>query len=163
MKTDLALNMLQMIDGIDGAGTAVRVHTDPSLVSDTVRDLHVRDHRGRLADVLERTVPPLLRHLHDRSRIHQTVAKFVIKESSSTILLPSFLIQQWSWCAGHDYQILHISPGQTRIGLQGQGTDSSSNGRTGRCSCVFPGTDFIRSESGVLVNSDNALVMTRCP
>jgi len=163
MKTDLALNMLQMIDGIDGAGTAVRVHTDPSLVSDTVRNLHVRDHGGGLADVLKRNIPPLLRHLHDRSRIHQTVAKFVIKESSSAILLPSFLIQQRSWRAGHDHQILHISPSQTRIGLQSQCADSSSNGRTSRCSCVFSGTDFVRSESGVLVDSDYALVMTRCP
>jgi len=65
METDLALNMLQMIDSIDGAGTAVRVHTDPSLVSDTVRNLHVRNHGGGLADVLEGNIPPLLRHLHD--------------------------------------------------------------------------------------------------
>ena len=162
MKTDLALNMLQMIDGIDGAGTSIRVHADPSLVSDTVRYLHVCDHGGGLADVLERNIPPLLRHLHDRSRIHQTVAKFVIEESSSTVLQPSFLIQQRSWSAGHDHQVLHVSPGQTRIGLQGQGTDSSSNGRTGRGSCVLSGTDLVWSESGVLVNSHDALVVSRC-
>jgi len=161
METDLALNMFQMIDGVDGAGTAVRLHTDPRLVSDTVGNLHVGDHGGRLADVLEGNIPPLLRHLHDRSRIHQTVAKFVIEESSSTILLPSFLIQQRSRSAGHDHQVLHISPGQARICLQGQGTDSSSNGRTSGCSCVFSGTDFVGSESCVLVNRDNALVMSR--
>ena len=70
VECDLALDVFQMVDGVDGACTAIRVHGDSGLLPDTVRNLHVRYHGGGLTDVLQWDIPPLLSHLHDRARVH---------------------------------------------------------------------------------------------
>jgi len=46
VEADLALDVLQMVDSIDCSGTTVGSHTDPGLVPDPVRYLHVSDHGG---------------------------------------------------------------------------------------------------------------------
>ena len=121
MEADLALDVLQVVDSIDCSGTAVRSHTDPGLVPDPVRYLHVSDHGGGLADVLQRDIPPLLRHLHNGPGIHEPVPELVIVHSAPAILDPALLIEKRTWGGGHDDQVLHVSPGQAGVGLQGQG------------------------------------------
>ena len=41
--------------------------------------LHVSLHYGRLADVLERNVPPLHRQVHHRRGVHQAITKLVVE------------------------------------------------------------------------------------
>ena len=111
--------------------------------------------------MLERNIPPLLRHVHNSSSVHETITKLVIVHPASSILQPAILIEQRSGVAGHDHQVLHVSPGEAGVGLQSQGADSSSNGSTGAGPGVFPRADLVVSESGVLINSHDALIMTR--
>jgi len=110
--------MLQVIDRIDSSSTAVRCHADPGPVTDTVRNLNIGDHHGRLADVLQGDIAPLLRQLHHGTGVYQTVAKLVVILSSSPVSKPPRFSSQGAGGAGHHHQVLHVPPGEARVSLQ---------------------------------------------
>ena len=100
--------------------------------------------------MLQWHISPFLRHVDNSSSVHETITKLVIKHATSSILEPAILIEEWAGVAGHDDEVLHVTPGQTWVGLQSQGTDTSSNGCAGTCACVFSGADLVGSQPSVL-------------
>jgi len=153
--------VFEVVDRIDGAGTSVRSHADASPVSDAVRNLDIGDHHGRLADVLQRNVPPLLGQFHHGAGVDEAVAELVVILSTAAVGQPTGLGYEWPGVARHHHQVLHVSPGQAGVGLKSKGTNCGGYRSARRSSGVLGRADFVRTKTSILIDGDDALVMTR--
>ena len=148
-----------MVDHVERSGTAVGHHARAHALTGRLRQLELALHDGGLADVLQRDHRPLLGQLHHGGRVHQAVAKFVVVLAAAAVAEPACLAEERRGPAGHHDQVLQVAPGEARVGLERQGADPGGDGGGGGGAGVLVRADLVGSEAGVLVHSDDALVL----
>lgn len=151
--------MFQESHFVQGSGATGDIHIRAQRV--TVRGINrplLVDLVG-LADVLGRHVGPLFGQINHRARVHKTVAELVGNLPLHAVQYPAGLVAQrvGSRCE-HD-QVLHISPRQAGIRLEGEGGDAGGQRRRGGCTGVLHRADVIRAQLGVHVHGGDALVV----
>ena len=117
-----------------------RARVDIQLYSDVSHgwDNFVIVGTDHLTGLLGRYRDPSPRHLNHGLGVHQTVAIAVGDIPVNTIHLP-ILGLQVDLLSSSDHDVLHISPGQVRVGLQGQSYDGRGHGGAGTGARVLRG------------------------
>lgn len=105
--------------------------------------------RSNFASVLNGHSCPTFGHCNHCSRIHEPVTKSVRHISAQRVCSPVFCHKIcWLRCAHHN--VLHVAPGETRIGLENQSTDAGGKRRTCRCSRVVGRARMVQVGGGDL-------------
>lgn len=78
------------------------------------------------ADVLFGDGPPCAGQLHQGLSVHQAVAELIADGSAHSVVRPAGIRLQGLGVGRPQYNVLHVSPCQARVGLQGQRDDTGS-------------------------------------
>lgn len=162
MKIYLALNVLEDPDLVQRSGATADVHVGAERVAECRIYRSLLVDLLRLADVLRRNVGPLLGEADHGAGVHQTVAEFVGHLPLDAVENPSGLLLEGSGPRGQNDEILHVAPGEARIRLEGQSSDTGCEWRRRRSSGVLDGAYVIGTKFSVHVNGRDALVVARC-
>jgi len=90
-ETDFALNVLQMIDNIQGAGATVGGEAGADAPPYDFWEREVAGDDGGLADMLQGHCLPLLRQIHHPTRVNESVSKLVVVLPALTVFEPARL------------------------------------------------------------------------